>query len=240
MGCVAWLLAGTFLTAPPAETIDTILQKHVEARGGMERLSSVRTLRAAGRMRIRGEYDATFTTVWARPQRGRIEVDIRGRVSQQGFDGNAGWQLANLRGASEFVPLPPEVVAELARGIDVEGPLVDPARKGNRVRLVGLDSVEGTAAWNVEVMTREGEIRLIFLDTERFLEIKEVRKEPITGLDLETTFSDYKSVDGLWMPYQLESALDGRVGDTTFIESIELNVPVDETEFTRPDRHKQR
>ena len=60
-------------------------------------------------------------------------------------------------------------------------------------------------------------------------------KEPATGLDLETTFSDYNSVGGLLMPHQLASALGGTPADTTTIESIELNVPVDEAEFKKPE-----
>jgi hypothetical protein len=40
-----WLVTGALLsTPPPAETVDTIVEKHIEARGGLERLRSVRTL----------------------------------------------------------------------------------------------------------------------------------------------------------------------------------------------------
>lgn len=235
MGSGLWLFAGALLLAsPPAETVDTIVQKHVEARGGLERLRSVRTLRAAGRMRIRGRYEATFNLAWERPRRGRIEVTILGKASLQVLDGDQAWQLAHLRGKQEFVALPPEMVTELARGVDLEGPMVDYARKGHRVRLLGPDSVDGVSAWKIEVTTGDGEVLHVFVDAERFLEIKEVRKDSATGLELETTFSDYKSVDGLMMPHQLTSALGGSLADTTTVESIELNVPIAEAEFSKP------
>ena len=74
----------------------------------------------------------------------------------------------------------------------------------------------------------------VFVDAESFLEIKEVSKELATGLDLETTLSDYKPVEGLMMPHQLTSALQGNPMDTTIIESIVLNGPVDDVEFGKP------
>ncbi len=237
MCCVVWLFAGALLRAsPPAETLDTIVQKHVEARGGLARLRSVRNFRAAGRMSIRGRHEVTFTLAWERPGRARIEwtSHSKGKVNLMVLDGDQGWLLAPGLGTPEPVPLPREMMGQIVRGVDLEGPLVDYARKGHRVRLLGPDSVEGISAWKIEVTTRDGMILHVFVDAERFLEMKEVRKEPSTGLDLETTFSDYKSIDGLLMPHHLTSVLRGSLADTTTIESVELNVPIDEAEFQKP------
>lgn len=230
-----WLVTGALLsTPPPAETVDTIVEKHIEARGGLERLRSVRSLRAAGRMRLGGRTEAAFTLVWEKPRRARFEVTFQGKVNLQVLDGDQGWWVAPLMGMPEPVPLPAETVGQLVRGIDLEGPIVDHARKGHRVQLLGRDSVDGIAAWKLEVTTGDGTILHVFVDAERFLEIKEVCKELSTGLDLETTFSDYKPVEGLMMPHQLTSVLQGNPMDTTLIESILLNVPVDDAEFKRP------
>ena len=57
-------------------------------------------------------------------------------------------------------------------GLELEGPMVDYARKGNRVRLVGPDQAEGIPAWKIEVTTRDGTILQVFVDAERFLEIE--------------------------------------------------------------------
>jgi hypothetical protein len=235
MCSVVWLFAGALLAAsPPAETVDSIVQKHVEARGGLERLRSVRTLRAEGRMKIRGRREATFSLAWEKLRRARIELTIQGKANLLVLDGDHGWLVAPGLGMPEPVPLPPEVMGQIVRGVDLEGPLVDYARKGHRVRLLGPHSVEGTSAWELEVTTRDGTTLHVFVDAERFLEIKEVHKESATGLDLETTFSDYKSVDGLLMPHRLTSALRGSLADETTIESIELNASLDEVEFEKP------
>jgi hypothetical protein len=82
--------------------------------------------------------------------------------------------------------------------------------------------VDGIAAWKLEVTTVYGTIIHVFVVDMRFLEIKEVCKELSTGLDLETTFSDYKPVEGLMMPHQLTSVLQGNPMDTTLVESILL------------------
>jgi hypothetical protein len=233
MSFMVCLIAGALVAGSTPETAGTLIEKHVEARGGLERLRAVRSLRAAGRMRIGERYEATFTHLWKKPSRARIEVAIRGRVSLQVLDGNQGWQLAHLRGQPEFVPLPPELAAELARGIDLEGPLLDPARKGYRVRLLGREPVEGASAWKLELTSGGGELLSVFVDAESFLEVKEVRSEPLSGRVLETTFSDYRRVDGLLMPHRLTTVLGGRLGDTTIIEKLELNPRIDDAEFRK-------
>ena len=65
------------------------------------------------------------------------------------------------------------------------------------------------------------------------LEVKEVRSEPLSGRVLETTFSDYRRVDGLLMPHRLTTVLGGRLGDTTIIEKLELNPRIDDAEFRK-------
>jgi hypothetical protein len=230
-----WLVAATLLAAAAsAETVDTIVQKHVDARGGLERLRSVRTLRAAGRMTIRGRREATFQLAWQRPRHARLELTMEGRVSLLVLDGERGFMVAPRLGIPEPVPLPSEMFDPIARGMDLEGPMVDYQHKGHAVRLVGLDSVDGISAWRVEVTTPDDASLQILVDAERFLEIREVRKEPSSGLDLETAFSDYKWVDGILMPHRLTSTVRGSPSDTTTIESIELNVPVDAAEFAEP------
>jgi hypothetical protein len=234
MSLIIWWIGGMLLTPPlRAESVETLVERHIEARGGWERLRSVRTLRASGTMRLAGRTEATFSLVWKRPRHARVDVRIRGQAVLQVLDGEQGFWVAPLLGMPDPVPLPEETVGQLARGVDFEGPLVDHARKGHRVQLLGQESVNGTAAWKLEVTTPDGTLH-VFLDAERFLEIQEVRKEPATGLDLETTFSDYRSVEGLLIPHQLTSTLEGNPMDTTVIESIELNVPVDDAEFRKP------
>jgi hypothetical protein len=185
-------------------------------------------------MTIRGRREATFTLAWQRPRRVRIEFTIQGQVSLVVMDGDHGFMVAPRMGIPKPVPLPAEMFVPIARGIDLEGPMVDYERKGHVVRLLGPDSVDGISAWRVEVTTPDDASLHIFVDAERFLEIREVRKEPSSGLDLETTFLDYKSVDGLLIPHRLTSTLRGSPADTTTIESIELNVPVDAAEFAEP------
>jgi hypothetical protein len=123
---------------------------------------------------------------------------------------------------------------EFVRGIDLEGPLVDYQRKGHRARLLDPDSVEGIAAWSVEVTTPDGTILHLFVDAERVLEIKALPIEPGRSVDLETTFSDYKVVSVLLVPHRFESALGGNLRIAPPSIASRLNVPIDEAEFEKP------
>jgi hypothetical protein len=83
----------------------------------------------------------------------------------------------------------------------------------------------------------------VWVDAQSFLDVKYDRQArgahgPVT---VEVKYSDYKSVDGLQIPFTIESgaAASGK-SDRLTIDKISLNPPLDDAMFTRPPSQGRR
>jgi hypothetical protein len=104
--------------------------------------------------------------------------------------------------------------------------------------LEGVDKVEGRSAYNLKVTDKNGNMRHDWVDAQTFLEIK-VDGAP-RRLDgkyhpVSTFLRDYRAVNGLVMPYLMETVVEG-VKDTEKIqiEEIVSNPKLDESRFAMP------
>jgi hypothetical protein len=120
---------------------------------------------------------------------------------------------------------------------DFDGTLVDWKSKGHTVELVGKESVEGADAYKLKVTKKNGKIEYHYLDAETYLLVKTQGTAKVRGteMEVETTFSDYKDVEGLMQPFSVEQGAKGmpQKQKMTFTK-IELNVPLDDARFAFP------
>jgi outer membrane lipoprotein-sorting protein len=232
-------LAISVLLGSPAlsQTLDEIIAKNIEARGGMEKLKSVQTVRFTGRMTMGPGIEAPITLELKRPNQLRMELVFQGMTGVQAYDGTSGWSLMPFGGRTDPQPMSPEETKDAEEQADIDGPLVDYKEKGHTVELVGKDTVEGTEAYKIKVTLKNGDVRYFYLDSEYFLEIKGEGKRTIRGseVETETSFGDYKEVEGLMMPHIIEAGAKGRPEKQKItIEKVELNVPVEDARFKMP------
>lgn len=236
------ILAGLALAAlvavpSSAQTLDEILAKNVKARGGLDKLKAVQTMRMTGTMTIGPGMEAPFVLEQKRPNMLRLDITIQGMTVSQAFDGKAGWQLNPLGGRKDPEPLPEDALRQVEEQADFDGPLVDFKAKGNAVELVGKEKVEGSDAYKLKLTLKNGDIRFIFLDADQFLEIKTEGKTKIRGTDVEGegTVSDYKEVGGLMIPHAMESGQKGSPQKMKMtVQKVELTVPIDDARFKTP------
>ena len=109
--------------------------------------------------------------------------------------------------------------------------------KGHKAELVGHDSVEGTDCYKIKLTLKNGDVRYSFLDTDSFMELKTELQSNIRGAIryTETLYGDYEQVDGLYYPFAIESAEKGSESRQKIaIDKIELNVPLDDAQFSMP------
>jgi outer membrane lipoprotein-sorting protein len=57
-------------------------------------------------------------------------------------------------------------------------------------------------------------------------------------INAETFMSDYKSVDGIMMPFSLQISGQGPQVQSLNIEQVEFNVDIDDKVFTMPEKPK--
>src|SRR5262249_41440518 len=196
------LIVATVLVAASAiahaESVDDIIAKNIHARGG-DKLRAVQTLRMSGKLVAGPGIEAPFTIEIKKPGRLRFEVVVQGMTIVQAVEGDVGWAIQPMTGKKDAERMSPDDLKQTQDQADFEGPLVDYKKKGHKVELVGKEKIEGTDAYKLKVIKKNGDTEYIYLDADAFLEIKSEGKRIVrdTPVEFESTTGDYKDGSGV-------------------------------------------
>lgn len=221
-----------------AQTMDEVIAKNIEARGGLEKLKAVKSIRMTGKMMMGPGMEAPMSLEIKRPRSLRMEFTFQGMTGVQAYDGKSGWSISPFQGKKDPEPMSPDDVKDAEEEADIDGPLVDYKAKGHAVELVGKEKVEGSDAYKLKVTLKNGTVRHQYIDAESFLEIKTEAKRTVRGseMEFESTIGDYKDVGGLLIPHSIQSGAKGRPEKQNIVvEKIELNPVLDDARFRMPE-----
>ena len=243
-----WALAllGALFTAcslpPPSSTssspVDEIIDVHLAARGGKDRIQALRSIRATGTVTASDGRVARIVREIERPGLFRLEFTYQGTTSVFANDGQAGWQIAPLQGQFEPRAMPPETdAAGGADQRDIEGPLVDWRKKGHVVELVGRESIAGAETDKLKVVLRDGVVRYDYVDVASHMVVRSDVSRLVRGhrVELQSTFSDFREVSGIVFPHLIEIQTKDRPQTLkVVVERIELDPELDPASFQMP------
>jgi outer membrane lipoprotein-sorting protein len=231
---MAVLAAGTAVTVS-AQTADELIAKNLAARGGLDKLKAITTMKMTGKLVTRGqEMQVVF---WMkRPNLVLQETTFQGQKMARAFDGQKAWMLNPFMGSSAPQEIPGPQSDLMKDNSDFDGPLIDHQAKGSKIELVGPDTVDGTKAYRLKVTQKNGRVTDIYLDAASGLEIKLVNELSESGqrVKIETLPSNYKPVSGILMPHTIKSMVNGQVQAEVTIDSIEIGIPIDDSVFKMP------
>jgi len=222
-------------------TVDEIVARHIEARGGAQKLAALQNLRVSGKAFFGGGEDPTITADFAqvrrRPNQIRTEVTLQGLTAIDAYDGQQSWSVDPFQGRKDPFRTTADEARGLAQDADLEGALVRWREKGNQVSYLGTEDVDGTPAHKLRIALKDGDVQYVYVDPDYFLEIRRVSERRIRGSERvsETDFGAYAQIDGVWVPTSIESGRKGGPKTQRFtIESAEGNVQVDDVLFRFP------
>jgi outer membrane lipoprotein-sorting protein len=236
---VALCLAAAAVIALPAaaQTIDEIIAKSIEARGGEAKLRAVKSVRMTGHIEVGPGMIAPMSLVVKRPGMVRMEFTLQGMTAIQAYDGKAGWDVMPFQGKKDAEPMAADDVKEMADQADLDGPLMDYKAKGHSVEYLGKEKVEGSDAYKLKITKKNGNVETTFIDADSGLEVKTIAKITQQGneVEAESTYSDFRNVDGLILPFSIEQ---GRVGSPQkakiTMEKVEINPDLSDAQFQMP------
>jgi hypothetical protein len=233
--CAAWLS-----TPVTAQTVDEVIARHIEARGGEEKLKAIQTLK------ITRTIGTPFTRVDVvvyrkRPHLLRTEQKPADQTETMvgGVNKDAAWDPA----AGGKARLRPEPFAAMAREIDADFDgdlLVDWKVKGHTVTLEGRETIGTVDTWKLKVTTPSGAVRDVYLDAKTYLDYQHVGSMPLPDKrirEFTITFANWKDVDGVKFPFDMdEERREGIINQSlaTYTHAIEINVPMDDALFATP------
>jgi outer membrane lipoprotein-sorting protein len=231
------ILAAALLAPAATPTLDEIVAKHVAARGGLQALHGLRTVRMTGHAKAGPGRDAIVRREIARPGRIRTELEYQGMTGVYAWDGTAGWRVSPLDGSLDAEPLAADDAVGAAEQADIEGPLVDWKAKGHTVELAGTETLPGGPAHVLKVTLKTGGVRRIWLDAASGQMVRAESTRRLRGHELvvETTYSDYQPTNGVSFPRAIETGVRGRPRRLRItVDSVETNLTLDDSRFKMP------
>jgi outer membrane lipoprotein-sorting protein len=219
-----------------AQTLDDILQKHIQARGGLDSLKSLKAIRYSGKITAEG-IDVPITVEQKRPSSLRVTFIDQGLPGVQAYDGKTGWTIrpSTVKRAPE--PMDPEALDVTIEQADFDGPLVDYKQKGNSIVLVGREAVQGKNAFKLKLTLSSGVVSFVYVDADSYLILREDVSRLVNGtqIDAMTEYGDYHKVGNLMIAHSIKTGTkDGAELEKITIDKVELNPDLDDSIFKMP------
>ena len=227
------LLAGTVVQA---QTVDEIVNKHIEAIGGKDKINAIKSLYIEADMEVMGNTAPSVTYI-VNGKGYRNDVDFNGSKITRVVTDKGGWAINPMMGQTTAEAIPAEQVKSESQQIFVGGPLFDYATKGNKVELAGKEDVNGKPAHKLKVTTKDGTESTYFIDAATYYLSKVVNKVTIEGQPVETSvvFSKYTKTDfGYVAPFTTELTLPQGFTLNINNKKVEVNKEIDMKLFDMP------
>lgn len=202
---MVFLFLFTSTSASAQLSVDDILNRHIAARGGLDRIKAIRTLVFSNGTYREPNYTGSGKAYMAlmRPCYKVVSDPEDPDISfREGWDGSA-WEWYRNPG---FVVRTVGAASAAARhGSDIEGPFVDYRQKGTKIEFGGAADVAGRPAYRLIVTLRDGFAADYFVDQSTFLVIAQRKSAPIhafgESVKSEERIADYRAVAGVLFAY---------------------------------------
>lgn len=215
----------------------TLLERHVNARGGLRAILNITTLHQFGTVTDRGGAVVEIEGWRKRPDLLRIHFSTAKSEGCEGWDGQRAWEHFPSSGAN------PQYVDGLAsdalrRASEFDGPLIQAAEKGHTVQALGECVVAGLPVYGLRVTLQDGNIINHYLHKESYMVAATDSVRPVHAKDpsLTTTlYTDYRLVNGvMFSHYSVEVANDGAHNETFAWRAFTANMPLEASFFALP------
>lgn len=235
-GVISLVAAG----AAHALSVDELIAKNAAARGGLDKIQAIKSVKFEGRLRFGGNFDLDFVQYQKAPDSTRSEATVQGLTQVRAWDGKEAWSISPFGGRKDPQRISAEDAKSIADDASISGPLIDYKAKGSKIEYLGTEDVDGTDAHKLKVTLKSGDVEYVYLDPDQFLEIRTVAQHKVRGTESEeiTDFGDYEQVDGVYFPFAINSHTkgDGDGGTEITIDKAQANAPIDDALFVFPTK----
>lgn len=217
------------------QTADEIIDKHVAALGGLDKIKAINNIITERSVAIQGMEIPSKTTIVVGKSM-RTENTVMGNSMVMVVDGTTGWMIrpTMMGGTGEPEDMPADQLKQQIGQLDPFGGLVNYKEKGNKVELVGKEQVDKKDVYHLKLTTKDGQAIDEFLDANTYLLTK--IKVNTNGQDAAIDFSDYKETSGVKFPSVLEM-VNPQMGAMSLITNkVTVNGKVDDSIFKKPTK----
>lgn len=223
-----WLVMLICVSFCFCQSLDEILQKHMNALGGKEKLLGVQTLSGKATIKV-GGLEGKISLWWSQPDRTRQQVDFTIFSQLLVCDGTGCWVRDQNGKVRELVGYELQKMKQ-ENYFETYAYLFPDRSKGTK-KLIG--QAENGKYWIIEVTPEGGEPRKLFINSSTYLIDK--YQEPADEETSTVFVSDYRSVDGIMTSFKSRETT-GKPQYDTYVEAeeVSINPPLNDTLFVKP------
>lgn len=213
-----------------ADTLDDVIEKHIEAMGGLGNISAVKSVRTVADAAMAG-MQGTVTISYQYPDKYRNDIVLPiGRMVQVA-DGDDYWMI-DLNG--QVRAMSGEESQEMITSLFMEtGAYLDPQYRGDAVRYLGESEVDSAFYHLVHVHPEGGRQTTLYIDAETYL--VGFSEFTVQMFNVRAWQEDYRQVGGVMVPCRTRQETGFAAMDTDLtVSSHEINVDLPDSLFVRP------
>lgn len=222
-----------------AQSLDKILSNYFENIGGVEKWKSFNSMKITGSTEAMG-MSFGIVVYSKRPNKQLVEVDVQGMKIVEAYDGETAWAINPMAGGTEPAKKTEAEAKEQGKQM-FEDEFIDYKDKGHTVTLEGKEDLQGTEVFKIKLVTKAGDEKFYFFDTENFVPIMVkafVAEGQMKGQTIEMYFSDYQETgSGVIVAHSIEQKVGGQTMMSMSAEKIEFDVDdISDSDFAFPNK----
>src|SRR4029453_11544615 len=125
-------LAFLFCVQASAQTVDELIKKNLDARGGVQKIKAVKTVKVTAKV-IQQSLEIPLVIQQKRPSMFRADVTFQGKSQIMSFNGQSGWKVDPFQGSPDPEKIAGDDLKEAEEQADMDGALVDYKEKGHKI-----------------------------------------------------------------------------------------------------------
>jgi zinc protease len=220
--------------ADPLPKGDAILDKYIEVTGGKAAYEKKRTQITSAVMEFVGKgVKMNMTSYHAEPNKSYSVVEIEGIGKiEEGTDGTVVWERSALKG--------PRVKTGEERAVYLRAASIHHDTRWrdffDKVECTGIEPIDGRICYRVVLTPKDGQPETRYYDKKTFLLVRTnmIMKNEMGEIPAESMVSDYKTVEGVLVPFVVKNKVLGQEFTIT-LNSVQTNVPIPNERFAVPD-----
>src|SRR6266704_7068489 len=105
-----------------APTLDELVAKNIEAKGGADALRALQSLRLTGKLLVnQGQIELAYVQTKKRPGEVRTEGTLQGMTQIEAYDGKEGWKISPFQGRKDPEKMSADDVKSLMEDAEIDG-----------------------------------------------------------------------------------------------------------------------
>ncbi len=200
-------------------SITQIIKAHTKAMGGKKAWKNLKSYQLH---QTRANGNSVISSA-QKPDKMRYDFTNQNGVFVKAYDGKKGWLTRN----GVYSPMRPGEEIEMAEEPEFYEELIFAKENKHHLELLGMELLDDKCVYKIQMIKSEKDTRSYWLDADTYLisMTGEYSEDPAhEGIYYKTTFSDFRSVDGLMFPFKMKLIPNDQTPIEIPYDSIKINV----------------